>query len=68
MASLRVSVDVFSCGREAASASRVAPLAARTGGVVVAEADFGDAFARGQPENAWLDEHRDWPRAAWLET
>ena len=46
MASLRVSVDVFSCGREAASASRVAPLAARTGGVVVAEEDFGDAFAR----------------------
>ena len=39
-------MDVFSCGREAASASRVAPLAARTGGVVVAEADFGDAFAR----------------------
>ena len=27
VASLRVSVDVFSCGREAASASRVAPLA-----------------------------------------
>ena len=46
VASLRVSVDVFSCGREAASASRVAPLAARTGGVVVAEEDFGDAFAR----------------------
>ena len=46
MASLRVSVDVFACGREAASASRVAPLAARTGGVVVAEEDFGDAFAR----------------------
>ena len=39
-------MDVFSCGREAASASRLAPLAARTGGVFVVEEDFGDAFAR----------------------
>jgi hypothetical protein len=46
VASLGVSVDVFCCGREAASASRLAPLAERTGGVVVAEEDFGDAFAR----------------------
>ena len=47
MASLRVSVDVFSCGREAANASRVARRSPRApGGVVVAEEDFGDAFAR----------------------